>query len=211
VVSARSKRQRRSAPPDSSISSAGWGSKWTISGNPRSWTGPSVLLAKKPGEHAWVIAERLLCEALDPRPKHVAVNRGPVDSTEGRARVVFDRELHQSGHLIARQPAGKAQCGVDACGYAGTRQVAAILDPAFCDVPRSQPVKEATICPVGGGGATLQEAGSGEQQRACADGGHDFGVAVGLPQIVEEYRIRQLAKRRGAATRDEDDVRPGMS
>jgi len=93
-------------------------------------TGPSVLLAKKPGEHAWVIAERLLCEALDPRPKHVAVNRGPVDSTEGRARVVFDRELHQSGHLVARQPAGKAQRGVDACGHAGTRQISAILDPA---------------------------------------------------------------------------------
>jgi hypothetical protein len=28
----------------------------------------------------------------------------------------------------------------------------------------------------------LQEAGSGEQQGTCADGGHDFGVAVGLPQ-----------------------------
>jgi hypothetical protein len=159
-----------------------------------------VLLAEKAGEHAWVIAERLLCEAFDPWPKHVAVNRGPVDSTEGRAGVVFDGELHQSGHLVARQPAGKAQGSVDACGHAGTCQVSAILDPAFCDVPRSQPVKESTVCPVSGGGTTLQEAGSGEQQGACAHRGYDFGGAVGLPQIVEEDWIRQLAKRGGAAT-----------
>ena len=77
-------------------------------------------LAEKPGEQVWVIAERLICEAFDSRPKHVAVNRGPVDPTEGRAGVVFDRELHQSGHFVARQPAGKAQGGVDACGHAGT-------------------------------------------------------------------------------------------
>ena len=134
------------------------------------------MLAEKPGEQVWMIAERLLCEALDPRPKHVAVNRGPVDPTERRARVVLDRELHQSGHLIARQPACKAQRRVDACGHAGTRQIAAILHPAFCDVPRSQPVKESTICPVSGGRATLQEAGSGEQQRACAHRSHDSAL-----------------------------------
>lgn len=97
-------------------------------------------LAEKPGEQVWVIAERLMCEAFDSWSKHVAVNRGPVDPTEGRAGVVFDRELHQSGHFVARQPAGKAQGRVDACGHAGTRQISAILDPAFCDVPRSQPV-----------------------------------------------------------------------
>ena len=55
----------------------------------------------------------------------------------------------------------------------------------------------------------MQEAGSGEQQRACAHRGYDFGGAVDLPQIVEEYWIRQLAKRRGAATRNEDDIRRG--
>ena len=166
-------------------------------------------LAEKPGEQVWVIAERLICEAFDSRPKHVAVNRGPVDPTEGRAGVVFDRELHQSGHFVARQPAGKAQGRVDACGHAGTRQISAILDPAFCDVPRSQPVKESTVCPVSGGGATLQEAGSGEQQGACAHRGHDLGGAVGLPHIVEEDWIRQLAKRGGAASWNEDDIRRG--
>jgi hypothetical protein len=55
----------------------------------------------------------------------------------------------------------------------------------------------------------LQEAGSCEQQGACAHRGHDFGVAVGLSQIVEECRIRQLAKRGGAATWNEDDIRRG--
>jgi hypothetical protein len=53
-----------------------------------------VLLAEKAGEQVRVVAERLLCEALDPWPEHVAVNRGPVDPTEGRVGVVFDRELH---------------------------------------------------------------------------------------------------------------------
>jgi hypothetical protein len=113
------------------------------------------------------------------------------------------------GHLVARQPAGKAQGSVDACGHAGTCQVSAIPDPAFCDVPRSQPVKESTVCPVSGGGTTLQEAGSGEQQGACAHRGYDFGGAVGLPQIVEEDWIRQLAKRGGAATWNQDDIRRG--
>ena len=120
-------------------------------------------LAEKAGEQVWVIAERLLCEAFDSRPKHVAVNRGPVDPTERRAGVVFDRELHQPGH----QPAGQAQGRVDACGHAGTRQISAILDPAFCGVPRSQPVKESTVCPVSRGVGTLEEAGSGEQQGGC--------------------------------------------
>ena len=55
----------------------------------------------------------------------------------------------------------------------------------------------------------MQEAGSGEQQRACAHRGYDFCGAVDLPQIVEEYWIRQLAKGRGAATRNEDDIRRG--
>ena len=44
-MSAKSKRQRRPEPQDSSTSSAGWGSKWTISGTPRlspgSPTGPT--------------------------------------------------------------------------------------------------------------------------------------------------------------------------
>jgi hypothetical protein len=47
-----------------------------------------VLLAEKPGEQVGVVAERLLCEAFDSRPKHVAVNCGPVDPTERRAGVV---------------------------------------------------------------------------------------------------------------------------
>lgn len=140
------------------------------------------------------------------------MSRSTVDQSippRGGRGVVFDRELHQSGHFVARQPAGKAQGRVDACGHAGTRQISAILDPAFCDVPRSQPVKESTVCPVSRGGSTLEEAGSGEQQGACAHRGHDLGCAVGLPHIVEEDWIRQLAKRGGAASWNEDDIRRG--
>jgi hypothetical protein len=62
---------------------------------------------------------------------------------------------------------------------------------------------------VSGGGATLQEAGCSEQQRACAHRGHDLGGAIGLPQIGEEDWIRQLAKRGGAASWNENDIRRG--
>ena len=90
-MSARSKRQRR----------IGTWQRWTLKVDCRTIDHfrnaplPDLcVLAEKTGEQVWVIAERLLCEAFDSRPKHVAVNRGPVDPTEGRAGVVFDRELH---------------------------------------------------------------------------------------------------------------------
>jgi hypothetical protein len=51
-----------------------------------------------------------MCEAFDSRPKHVAVNRGPVDPTEGRAgsysiASCTSRDISSLANLLARRRA----------------------------------------------------------------------------------------------------------
>jgi hypothetical protein len=123
--------------------------------------------------------------------------------------VVLDAQLHHAGGALIGQPLGQVQGHVDAGRYPGRGDELAVLDPSLGQVGGAQAFQQAVVGPVGGGGAALQQAGGGKDQRAGADRPDHRGGVGGLAQVVADHLVAHGLDRGRAAAGDEHDLRVG--